>query len=191
MGESTTSTVLAKQNKDKKTRRKTHHSTQKIDKDEETHRETAEAKQLGQEHKLAQIVHRRVNPTTTLGEQHTPGLGRDSMSDGIGNELGLERREMLEEERGEIPIFTEREQVLLVQRIDVAFCVIVNDTVGDDNRPTLVSCTDPVQGEAARKTADGAEQTLEGLGQMVREIVFIDLSYSTHQLQLFLQRTDS
>lgn len=63
--------------------------------DEEPHRETAETKQLRKQDQLAKIVHRRVDPPTTLGEQHAPCLRSDGMSNGVGAELGLERGEML------------------------------------------------------------------------------------------------
>lgn len=41
---------------------------------------------------------------------------------------------MLHEERSQVTIFTEREQVLLVQSVDVTFGVVVDDTVGDNDR---------------------------------------------------------
>jgi len=67
------------------------------------------------------------------------------MCDRIRNELGLERREVLEQERRQETIFTKREQVLLVKRIYVAFGVLVDDTVGNDDRPAFVRSTDTVE----------------------------------------------
>ena len=62
----------------------------------------------------------RVDPATTLREQDTALLGCHSVRFGVGAELGLERREMLHEQRREETIFTEREQVLLVECVDNA-----------------------------------------------------------------------
>lgn len=70
----------------------------------------------------------------------------------LRNELGLECGEVLQEERRQETIFTEREQVLLVKRIYVAFGVLIDDTVGDDNRPALICGTDTVERETPRKT---------------------------------------
>jgi hypothetical protein len=74
------------------------------------------------------------------------------MCNRIRNELGLERGEVFQEERRQETIFTEREQVLLVKRIYVAFSVLVDDTVGDDDRSALVCGTDTVERETSRKT---------------------------------------
>lgn len=107
-------------------------------KHEEPHGETAEPKQLGQQDKLGQVMHRRVDPSTTLGQQHAVALRRDGSSLCIGTELGLERREVFEQERRQEPILAEREQVLLVQRVHERLGVLVDDPVRDDDGSALV-----------------------------------------------------
>jgi hypothetical protein len=85
---------------------------------------------------------------------------------------------MLHQQGRQIPILSKREQVLLVQRIDIGLGVLVNDAVGDDDGTTFVGGTDAVEGETTGKTGDRAEQAFEGLGEMVREVVFVDLDHS-------------
>jgi hypothetical protein len=70
----------------------------------------------------------------------------------IRNELGLECGEVFQKERRQETIFTEREQILLVKRIYIAFGVLVDDTVGDNDRSALVCGTDTVERETSRKT---------------------------------------
>jgi hypothetical protein len=70
----------------------------------------------------------------------------------IRNELGLECGEVFQKERRQETIFTEREQILLVKRIYIAFSVLVDDTVGDNDRSALVCGTDTVERETSRKT---------------------------------------
>ena len=85
------------------------------------------------------------------------------MGDGVGRELRPERGEVLEQEGREITIFTEREQVLLVQGVDEGLRVLFDDTVRDDDRATLVRGTDPVHRETSGQTRHRAEQALERL----------------------------
>jgi hypothetical protein len=74
------------------------------------------------------------------------------MCNRIRNEFGLERGEVFQEERRQETIFTEREQILLVKRIYVAFGVLVDDTVGDNDRSAFVRGTYTVERETSRKT---------------------------------------
>jgi hypothetical protein len=74
------------------------------------------------------------------------------MSDRIWNELRLERGEVLQEECRQETIFTEREQVLLVQRVYVPFGVLVDDTVRNDDRPAFVCSADTVERETSGET---------------------------------------
>ena len=154
----------------------THQCTDEIQVYKEPHGETTDATKFRQDSKLAQVMDGRVDPTTTLREQHTPRDRRHGPSDGIGLELGLERREMLHEERRQEPIFTQREQILLVKRVDIGLSVLVNDTVGDEDRTALVSGTNTVEGEASGETGHGTEQTLESLGEMVGNVVLVNLN---------------
>jgi hypothetical protein len=49
------------------------------------------------------------------------------VGDGVGRELHLVGREVLHHERREVTVFTEREEVLLVQSVDIVLGVLVND----------------------------------------------------------------
>ena len=93
----------------------------------------------------------------------------------IRSELEPVRWEMLHQERCQITIFTEREQVLLVQSINIAFCIVVDNAIGDDDRATFVGSTDPVHRETSGQTRHGAEQALERLRQVVGDVVLVDL----------------
>jgi hypothetical protein len=156
----------------------THQCTDEIQVHKEPHRETTNATKFRQDSKLAQVMDGRVDPTTTLREQHTPRGRRHGPSDRIGLELGLERRKVLHEERRQEPIFTQREQVLLVKRVNIGLSVLVDDTVGDEDRTALVSGTNTIEGEASRETGHGTEQTLESLGEMVGNVVLVNLNVS-------------
>lgn len=97
------------------------------------------------------------------------------MRDSIRSEFGPEGWEVLEEEGRQVTIFTEREQILLVQSVDQRFRVFFDDTVRDDDRATFVRGTDPVHRETSRQTRHGPEQALERLRQVVRDVVLVDL----------------
>lgn len=97
------------------------------------------------------------------------------MSNGVWRKLHLEGREVLHHERGEVTIFTEREQVLLVERVDIDLRVFVNDPGRNDDRPSLVGRTDSVDTETTGKTGDGSKETFERLGQVMRDVVFVNL----------------
>ena len=97
------------------------------------------------------------------------------MCESVGGEFSTEGREVLEQESSQVTIFTKRQQVLLVQSINVWLRVLLDNSVGDDDRPSLVGRSNPVHGETTRKTGHGTEETLESLGQMVRDIVLVNL----------------
>ena len=97
------------------------------------------------------------------------------MCDRVWCELGAERREVLQQQRRQETILSERQQVLLVQGIDVRLCVLLDDTVRDDDRSALVGGTNAVHGETSGKTRHRAEQTLEGLRQVVGDVVLVNL----------------
>ena len=98
------------------------------------------------------------------------------MCDCVGCELRLKRREMLEEQSRKVTILTEREQVLLMEGINVGLCIVLDDAVGDDDRTTLICGSDSVQRETAGETGNGAEKTLKSLGEVVRNVVLVHLS---------------
>lgn len=84
---------------------------------------------------------------------------------------------MLHEERRQEPIFTEREQVLLMKCVDIRLGILVNDTVGDEDRTALVSSTNTVEGETSGKTGHGTEQTLKSLREVVGNVILVNLEH--------------
>lgn len=100
------------------------------------------------------------------------------MSESIRTEFCLEGREMLHHQRCQKSIFTEGEQVLFMKRIDVRFRVLLDDAIGNDDGPALVGSSDAVERETTGQTGDGAKQTLEGLAQMMGDIVLVNLDHS-------------
>ena len=66
------------------------------------------------------------------------------MRDRVGCELRLEGGEMFEEQGRQVTIFTEREQVLLMEGINVGLGVVLDDAVGDDNRTALIRSSDSI-----------------------------------------------
>ena len=97
------------------------------------------------------------------------------MGDRIWGELRTERREVLQQKCRQVTIFTKRQKVLLVQSVNNWVRVLLDDTVRNDDRPSLVGRSNPVHGETTGKTGHGTEETLESLGQMVRDIVLVNL----------------
>jgi hypothetical protein len=112
-----------------KTRGQTHDSTKQIDKDKESHRETAKSKQFRQDDKLAEIMNCRIDPPPTLREQYTPRFRSHGVRNGMGAELGLEGREMLHQESRQETIFTKGKQILLMQSVDIGFGVFFDDSI--------------------------------------------------------------
>ena len=119
----------------------------------------------------------RVDPTTTLREEDAPGVRRHRMTERMRVELGLEGREVLHNESRQETIFTEREQVLLVQGVHVRLGVLVDDTVRDDDGTSFVGGADAKEREATGQAGDGAEERFEGLRKMMREVVLVDLDH--------------
>lgn len=82
---------------------------------------------------------------------------------------------MFHQQRRQESIFAEGEQVLLVQGVYVIIRIFINHTVGNDERSAFIISAHAVKGEATRKTRDRAEKTLESFGQVVRDVVLVDL----------------
>lgn len=76
------------------------------------------------------------------------------MRNGVGGKLHLERREVGHHESREISIFSEREQVLLVEGVHNVLGVVVDDAIGDDERSTLVGRSNTVERETTGETGD-------------------------------------
>lgn len=76
-------------------------------------------------------------------------------------------------------IFSQKQEILLMQRLDIALAVLADNLGLDDERdPALLRLFagfDSEHGEASRKTGDTSEDGFEGLGLMMRDEVFKDL----------------
>ena len=170
--------------------KRTHNSPEKIKEDDESHREETKSTHLRQEQEFSQIVDCRVDPSSTLRQQNAPRARRDCVGDGIRRELHLECRKVLHHQRSKISVLSKREQVLLVQSVDVGLGVFFDDHGGDDDRPAFVCGSNPINRETTGKTGDRAEKRLEGFGQVVRDVVFVDLRFSSPSGVLCAKRPD-
>ena len=94
---------------------------------------------------------------------------------GVPNELRLEAREMFEEERGQVTIFTEVQEILHMQGVDAIFRVVLDELVRDEQGLVRVGGPQAIEGETTRQTSDGAEKTLECFSHVMRDEVFIHL----------------
>lgn len=94
----------------------------------------------------------------------------------IADELCLEQWEMLEEERGEVTIFSKMQKILHVQRVDPVFGIVFNHLIRYEERFVGIRSPDAIESETTGKTGNGAEQTFERFGHMMRDEVFIHLS---------------
>ena len=148
---------------------------QKIDHDHETHGETTESTKLLQENEFPKIMHRRVNPAPTLRKQHLPVIRSNSIRMSVPNELCLETGEMLEEERGQVTIFTEMQQILHMQGIDAILRVVLDELVRDEQGLVCIGGSQAIEGETTRQTGDGTEKTLECFSHVMRDKVFVHL----------------
>ena len=99
------------------------------------------------------------------------------MRNSMRTELCLERREMFHQECSQEAIFTEGEKVLLMQGVNVGLGVLFNDSVRDNDRTTLVGCSDTIKSEASGQTSDRAKQAFKSFRQVVRNVIFIHLDH--------------
>lgn len=86
------------------------------------------------------------------------------MSDSIWTELCLERREVFHQQRCQESILSEREQILLVQGVDIRLGVFVDDSVGDEDWATFIRSPNTIEGETTGETGYRAEQAFERFG---------------------------
>ena len=63
-----------------------------------------------------------------------------------------------------------------MQRVNVGFRILIDHSARNDDRATFIRSPDSVNTETTRKTRDRAEQALESLCEMMRDVVFVDLS---------------
>ncbi|KAI6770920.1 hypothetical protein HG531_009775 [Fusarium graminearum] len=90
-------------------------STQEIDENDESHTETTETTKFGKRDKLDQVVHSRVNPTTSLRQEDGPRVGSNGPSLRAVEVLCLVLAVVLEEQSRKVSILTKVKQVLHVK----------------------------------------------------------------------------
>ena len=125
-----------------------------VDHDDEPHRETAESTHLLQEDKLAKIVYRRVDPTPTLRQQNLPVVWRDRVRVRVPDEECLVHREVFHDQRREVSIFSEVQQILHVQRVDAVLGIVLDDLVRDEERLVGIRSAKSVHGETTGQASD-------------------------------------
>ncbi|CAF3504264.1 unnamed protein product [Fusarium graminearum] len=153
-------------------------STQEIDENDESHTETTETTKFGKRDKLDQVVHSRVNPTTSLRQEDGPRVGSNGPSLRAVEVLCLVLAVVLEEQSRKVSILTKVKQVLHVKGINTNRGVIFDNFLADEQRLTSLGSANSIHRETTRQTSDGTEQTLKGLGQVVRNPVLVDLNHS-------------
>jgi hypothetical protein len=70
---------------------------------------------------------------------------------------------------------TVADRVYSLKGVDSVLRVVHDDAVGDEERFVGVGSSKSVHGETSRKTGDGSEERLEGLGEMMGDVVLVDL----------------
>lgn len=136
-------------------------STSQLHENDEAHTEAEDTAQVRDDNQFEQVVYGRVDPSSTLREKDSKGIGNDGLANCLRTEHHLAAREGSKHECSEITIFTEEEQVLLVKGIDNVLRVVLNDIrVGENWNPVTVSSLrrlDSVHRETTRKTGDSPE----------------------------------
>lgn len=80
---------------------------QKIDEDDESHREAAKTAKTIKEYQFCEIVDSRVDPSTPLRQQDLPLIRSNGVGMSIPNELGLIVREVLQKKSCQVTIFAQ------------------------------------------------------------------------------------
>ena len=80
------------------------------------------------------------------------------MCNRIWAELGFKSGGTLHQQCRQKSILSKREQILLVQRVDVGPSVFLDDAVGGDDRSTLVCSPNAVRRETTRQTGGRTEE---------------------------------
>ena len=74
------------------------------------------------------------------------------------------------------------QEILHVQRIDTVLGVVLDNLVADEERLVRIRGAETVERETTGQTGDGTEQTLESLGHVMRDEVFVDLHHRNEGL---------
>lgn len=149
--------------------------TDQLDEDDKLHTEAERSAKVAHEHQFQQVVHSTVDPATTLGEQNQELVRDDSLTDGLRDKDLLALGEGLQHQSGQVSIFTQEKQVLLVQGVHHVFRVVFDNVrVGQDRHPvvlTTLGSFDAVHRETTGQTGDTSEDGLERFGLVVRDEV--------------------
>lgn len=132
----------------------TNHGSDKIQIHDEPHGEEAETAHLRQKSQLGQVVDGRIDPSTTLGKKDFPSVRSNSIAQGVRGKLHLEGREVFHHQGRKVSILSKGEQVLFVKSVDVGFGIVVDNSLGDDDRSSFIRCPKSVQTETTGKTSD-------------------------------------
>lgn len=132
------------------------------------HTEAESPAQISDKYQLHKIVHRRVNPSTSLRQQHLELVWYNGLAHGLRDENLLALRESLEHQRGEVSIFAKEKQVLRMQRVNNVFGVVFNNIGVGKNRDPIVLATlgsfDAIHAETTGQTSHTTKDRLESLG---------------------------
>ena len=82
-------------------------STDKLDENDELHAEAESTAEISYEYQFHEVVHSRVNPTTTLREKDLESIRHSSLANGLGNEDLLALGESLQHKRGQVSVLTQ------------------------------------------------------------------------------------
>lgn len=156
--------------------------TRQFHEHDELHGEAESTAKIPDQQQFRQIVDCRVDPSSSLGQQDAEAIRDDRLANSLWTEDHLALGECLEHERCEVSIFTEQEQVLLVERVDnVLRIVFHNIRVSENGDPIAVfflGCLDSVHRETTWKTSNTTKHGLESLGHVMGNIVFEDYNPS-------------
>ncbi len=133
---------------------------------------------LRKEQKFCEIVHRRIDPATALREQNRPTFRRVRLALRVGREGNLHVGKVFEHQRGQVSILAERQQILLVQRVDIIDRVVFNDLLVDEQRDRLVGRADAIHAKTAGQARHGAKQRFKRLCHVMRNEVLVNLKAS-------------
>jgi len=76
------------------------------------------------------------------------------MCNSMRAELRLERGEVLHQECRQETIFTEGEQILLMQGVNIGVSVLFDNSIRNDYGTAFVSCSDTIESKAPRQASD-------------------------------------
>jgi len=157
------------------------------------HGEAECSAEVSDEEKLHEIVHSTVDPPTSLTEKNAERIWDYSLANRLRNEDLFSMGESLQHQRRQVSIFSQQQQILLVQGIDDIFLISRNDIWICKDRHEIpfrplrcfdsycVSCGDitgrTVHTEAPRKTGDTTKDGLESFGEMVRDVILENLNH--------------